>query len=235
MPYLTMTSPLEPSRHQSKPEDPGVRPIDVREDMPYWQFYNNQQVIEHFKYIQDRSEINILIHEMPFISGKGGHVVNWPIELLDRLADFKNITAIKEDAKEDIYSHDVISKLKDRLSIVISGGGKSQWLKFADLGCQNWLNGIGVFEPRLAINFWNAWQNDDKDFCNALIQDVELPFSKLNERFGWHLSIKAALEIVGHFDRTERLPMLPLNDEDFKFFRKEFEKIEYKKYVIYKK
>mgnify|MGYP001287462128 CR=1 FL=1 len=197
-------------------------------------FYNNQQVVEHFKYIQDRSGINILIHEMPFISGKGGHVVNWPIELLDRLADFKNITAIKEDAKEDIYSHDVISKLKDRLSIVISGGGKSQWLKFADLGCQNWLNGIGVFEPRLAINFWNAWQNDDKDFCNALIKDVELPFSKLNERFGWHLSIKAALEVVGHFDRTERLPMLPLNDEDFKFFRKEFEKIEYKKYVIYK-
>ena len=62
-------------------------------------FYNNDQVVEHFKYIVNRSDINILIHEMPFISGLGGHTVNWPVELLDRLADFETITAIKEDAK----------------------------------------------------------------------------------------------------------------------------------------
>lgn len=198
-------------------------------------FYNEQQVIEHFKFIQNQSNINILIHEMPFISGKGGHVVNWPIELLDKIADFENVTAIKEDAKEDSYSFEVIDKLKDRLSIVISGGGKRQWTRFADHGCQNWLNGIGVFEPRLAINFWDAWQNNDKKFCEDLIQNVEIPFAKLNEKFGWHLSIKAALEVVGHFNRTERLPMLPLNDEEFKYFQSEFEKIEYKKFINYKK
>ena len=58
---------------------------------------------------------------MPFISGKGGHTINWPIELLDNLADFNNIVAIKEDAKNDDYSHEVINKIKDRVSIVISG------------------------------------------------------------------------------------------------------------------
>lgn len=197
-------------------------------------FYNNQQVIEHFKYIQDRSDINILIHEMPFISGKGGHIVNWPVELLDTLADFKNITAIKEDAKDDEYSHEVINKIKDRLSIVISGGGKGQWIKFADLGCQNWLNGVGVFEPKLAVNFWKAWQNDDKEFCKNLIQDVEVPFLKnLCSSFGWHLSIKAAMEIVGHFERFERLPMLPLNNDEFTVFKSKFEKIKYKDYLNY--
>ena len=48
---------------------------------------------------------------MPFISGKGGYTINWPIELLDNLADFNNIVAIKEDAKND-YSHEVINKKK---------------------------------------------------------------------------------------------------------------------------
>ena len=107
-------------------------------------FYNNDQVVEHFKYIVNRSDINILIHEMPFISGLGGYS-KLAIELLDRLVDFETITAIKEDAKNDDYSHEVINKIKDRVSIVISGGGKRQWMQFAEQGCQNWLNGIGVF------------------------------------------------------------------------------------------
>ena len=57
--------------------------------------------------------------------------------------------------------------------------------------------------------------------------------SDLVKKYGWHLSIKAALEVVGHFPRTERLPMLPLNDEEYYLFKSEFEKIEYKKYLEY--
>ena len=92
---------------------------------------------------------------MPFLNGLGGPSVNWPLSLLDRVADLSNVIAIKEDAKDDQYSKDAIEILKDRLSIIISGGGKSQWLRFADQGCQAWLNGIGVFEPKLATSFWN--------------------------------------------------------------------------------
>ena len=49
---------------------------------------------------------------MPFISGHGGHTINWPIELLDNIADIPNVIAIKEDAKDDIYSQNVIECLK---------------------------------------------------------------------------------------------------------------------------
>ena len=197
-------------------------------------FYSNDQVLAHFKYITDNSSTPILIQEMPFISGLGGHAVKWPVELLNQLADFDNIQAIKEDAKEDEYSKEVISKIRDRLSIVISGGGKRQWMQFAEEGCQNWLNGIGVFEPKLAVNFWKAWENKDRKFCDNLVKDVEVPFfTNLVKKYGWHLSIKAALEIVGHFPRTERLPMLPINEEQFASFKPEFEKIDYKKYLEY--
>ena len=197
-------------------------------------FYNNEQVLQHFKFITDDSSLPILIHEMPLISGMGGHTINWPLDLLDSLANFENIKAIKEDAKEDKYSLEVVNTLKDRLSIVISGGGKRQWMQFADMGCQNWLNGIGIFEPKLAINFWNAWQNNDKEYCNSLVSEVESPFfDGLVPKFGFHVSIKAALEAAGHFSRTERLPMFPLTEDEFLEFRKEFEKIEYQKFLKY--
>ena len=105
-------------------------------------------------------------------------------------------------------------------------------MQFEKFGCQNWLNGIGIFEPKLAVNFWNSWVNNNKEYCMSLVEDVEVPFfDKIVPKFGWHITIKAALEAVGHFPRTERLPMFPLNNEEFDYFKKEFGKINYQKYL----
>ena len=186
-------------------------------------FYSEEQVYKHYQMCADSCGIGILIHEMPFISGHGGHTMNWPVSLLDRLADISNIIAIKEDAKNDDYSHQVISTIRDRLSIIISGGGKRQWLQFADHGCQAWLNGIGVFEPKLAVRFWNSY-NDKKDrIWQTIIDEIETPFfEKGVKRYGWHLMIRAALEIQGHFSRHERMPMLALSDQEVASIRKWF-------------
>ena len=81
----------------------------------------------------------------------GGHTINWPLDLLDSLANFENIKAIKEDAKEDKYSLEVVNTLKDRLSIVLGGG------KAMDEICRYRLSELVErnrnFEPKLAINF----------------------------------------------------------------------------------
>jgi dihydrodipicolinate synthase/N-acetylneuraminate lyase len=179
-------------------------------------FYSNEQVYRHYASIADAINIGILIHEMPFISGHGGHTMHWPVELLDRLADIDNVIAIKEDAKDDDYSHEVISTVRDRVAIVISGGGKRQWLDFAEHGCQAWLNGIGVFEPALATAFWKARQTGDHERCQAIIDDIEVPFfEKVVGPFGWHLGVKGALEARGVMKRYERMPMLALDEREF--------------------
>jgi len=174
-------------------------------------FYFEDQIYQHFKMINDASGIGILIHEMPFLNGLGGPIVNWPLSLLDRIADLENVIAIKEDAKDDKYSHNVIEILKNRLSIIISGGGKSQWLRFADQGCQAWLNGIGVFEPKLATAFWNGWKNGNQKICSKIIKEVEEPFFDHGvKKYGWHLSIKVALEYFGLMSKHDRMPLMPL-------------------------
>jgi 4-hydroxy-tetrahydrodipicolinate synthase len=174
-------------------------------------FYSEDQIYQHYKLINNSCEIGILIHEMPFLNGLGGPVVNWPISLLDKVADLNNVIAIKEDAKDDAYSKKVINKLKSRLSIVISGGGKSQWLRFVDQGCQSWLNGIGVFEPQLAISFWKAWEMNDNQKYTRIIREVEEPFFEHGVRkYGWHLSIKVALEHFGIMSKHDRMPLMPL-------------------------
>ena len=174
-------------------------------------FYFEDQIYQHFKIINDTCGIGILIHEMPFLNGLGGPVVNWTLSLLDRVADLNNVIAIKEDAKDDQYSQDVIELLKDRLSIIISGGGKTQWLRFADQGCQAWLNGIGVFEPRLAMTFWNSWRNGNQETMDKILNDIEAPFFKHGvKKYGWHLTIKVALEHFGIMSKHDRMPLMPL-------------------------
>ena len=182
-------------------------------------FYFEDQIFRHFQIINDSSGIGILIHEMPFLNGLGGPTVNWPLSLLDRVADLSNVIAIKEDAKEDEYSHEAIKLLKERLSIIISGGGKGQWLQFADQGCQAWLNGIGVFEPRLATTFWNAWKKGNHNLVERIVRGVEEPFFQHGvKKYGWHLTIKVALEHFGIMSRHDRLPLMPLPEKESQAF-----------------
>ena len=121
-------------------------------------FYSEKQVFTHFKQCASVDDIGLLIHEMPFTSGIGGQTINWPISLLDKIADIDSVIAIKEDTKDDDYSNEVINCLKERLSIIISGGGNRQWLRFADKGCQAWLYGVGLFEPKIPIILYDAYK-----------------------------------------------------------------------------
>ncbi len=178
-------------------------------------FYSEKQIFTHYEMVADAVDIGILVHEMPFLSGYGGPSVNWPISLLDEISDIKNVIAVKEDAKDDELSREIINKVKDRVSIVISGGGKRQWLRFADDGCQSWLNGIGVFDPRLAVKFWEFYQEGETEKYQRIIDEIEVPFFEQGvSKFGWHLTIKSALQSLGIMNRVERMPLMALSDED---------------------
>lgn len=190
-------------------------------------FYSEEQVFQHYLKCSNSTKIGILIHEMPFISGKNGQTTNWPISLLDRISNIKNVIAIKEDAKEDKYTNEVIKCLDNRLAIIISGGGKSQWLRFADRGCQAWLNGIGVFEPKIPIIFYEAFKNKNQEVIDLIIKTIEEPVNKkIFSKYGWHIGIKACLEAKGIFQRYERMPMMPVDDKDMLYVKEEMRKIE---------
>lgn len=177
-------------------------------------FYSEDQIFNHYNLVAQNSATGILIHEMPFLNGFGGPSVNWPITLLDRLADLEHVVAVKEDAKNDEYSHKVIAAIKDRVAIVISGGGKGQWLQFAEEGCQAWLNGIGVFEPKLATLFWQYYNEGNIEGYTRIVNEIEVPyFEHALRKHSWHLSIKAALEARGLMSRKDRMPLQELSQD----------------------
>ena len=219
-PHCSTKLSIEYSKHAEK-SGADLISLIVRE-----RFYSEDQIFKHYQLINNSCGIGMLIHEMPFLNGLGGPLVNWPLSLLDRVADLKRVVAIKEDAKDDAYSRDVSKTLNDRLSIIISGGGKSQWLRFSDQGCQAWLNGIGVFEPKIAISFWEAWKKNKMDSCERIIKEIEEPFFEHGVRkYGWHLSIKVALEYFNVMSRHDRMPLMPLNEADSNLLKQKLAKL----------
>tara|TARA_R110000823_G_scaffold306327_1_gene428694 strand:- start:9524 stop:10480 length:957 start_codon:yes stop_codon:yes gene_type:complete len=177
--------------------------------------YFEEQVYQHYKKVSENCNIGILIHEMPLNNGIPGQpgTIKWPLSLLDRIANLENVIAIKEDAKEDDYTDKVVSLLKDRLAIIVSGDGMNQWSKFAP-ECQAWLSGVGCFSPKSEIDFYNHYMNGNMKACEHILETVERPFAEIKNTFGWHLGIKSSMESLGIMSRQERLPLMQLPQED---------------------
>jgi 4-hydroxy-tetrahydrodipicolinate synthase len=179
--------------------------------------YFEDQVYNHYKEVSDNCNVGILIHELPLNNGIPGQPsrIDWSLELLDRIANLDKVIAIKEDAKKDEYTDKVSRMLCNRLAIITSGHGMKQWMKFTP-HVHGWLSGSGAFNPAIEVDFYKAWECQDLEKCNEIIETVELPFNTIKDRFGWHLGIKSAMEVMGVMSRQERMPLQQLPDNDFK-------------------
>ena len=137
----------------------------------------------------------------------------------------KRFIAMKEDAKKDIYTRKICRELSKKVIIITSGQGKQQWIKASKHGCQSWLSGISNLNPRIAIDFYKDYNQNDLVKVKQYIKYLEKPFYKIVKKYGWHLTIKAFLELNGNFKRYERQPMTSLKSFHYKKIKKLFLKI----------
>jgi 4-hydroxy-tetrahydrodipicolinate synthase len=187
-------------------------------------FFDDQQVLDHYSYIGEKSNFPILVHEMPFLSGMNGKQINWPLSLLKKLKTIPHIVAIKEDAKDFNMTREVL-KLEPDIKIIIAGRKKTL-LNYKEYGARAYLNGISIIDARIGELFWKAWNENDKYLLNNIISKIEDPFFEtVVKKYGWHRCNKAILEAAGFFSRKERMPMPELNNNEFKEIKSSLEEI----------
>ena len=178
-------------------------------------YYNDEQIINFFENIASKCNIGILIHEQQLSTINGSTQMLFPIDLLKKISEIENVIALKEDSKDDNYTTQIVNSLKKRLAIIVSGGSKEQFLKFAPIGCQAYLVGVGSFFPEIAVRFYQYYQNGDLENCWNIINNYERPFFKISKRLGWHIGLKAAMDFIGIMDATERPPLCSLNADGY--------------------
>ena len=108
-------------------------------------------------------------------------------------------------------------------------------VKIRGKGCQAWLNGIGVFEPKIPIIFYEAYKRKNQAIIRHVLEGIEDPFfEKIVNKYGWHIGIKACLEARDIFFRYERLPMLPIDNIDMEYVLKVMKNLEIKISELFK-
>lgn len=179
-------------------------------------YYSDVQVYSFFKNISDQISCGILIHEEQLNTINGTERMNWPFELLDKVVSIDKVKALKEDAKQDGYTKKIVEKYKDKVSIVVSGGSKEQFLQFGSIGCQAYLVGLGSVFPEIAFKFYDAFCQKDFDTCQDIVENYEKPFFDITKKIGWHIGLKAAMEHFNLMLKTERRPLIEVTNNEYK-------------------
>ncbi len=190
-------------------------------------YYSDEQLYVHFKEIHNQTKSYLLLHQQLLENGRSSNppVVYYSLKVLKQILSLRKFVAMKEDAKNEIYTKKICKMLKNKGIIITSGSGKKQWIKAKKYGCQSWLSGVSNLDPQIAIDFYKFYKAKNYRYIDMYFRYIEKPFFRLVKKFGWHLVIKACLEINDNFKRYERKPLIKLKHKDFMIVKKEFKKI----------
>ena len=177
-------------------------------------YFNDEQILDHFAEVGRNSNMPILVHEMPFLSGYDGTQIHWPHSLFRKLPSIPEIVALKEDAK-DFETTCLALELEPRIRVVIAGR-KSTLMQYKPFGAMSYLNGISMLDARIGEAFWQAWKNNDQNTIDFILNQLEAPFfDQCASKYGWHRTNKALLQAAGYMHRRDRMPLKHLNDTEY--------------------
>lgn len=179
-------------------------------------YYSDNQLYEHFRKIHNETNCYLLLHQQIIENGISNkpNFVYYSLNVLVKISKLVRFIAMKEDAKNEKYTKLICEKISNRMVIITSGGGKRQWLKAAKFGCTSWLSGISNLNPKIAIDFYKYYKLKDIKNMSNILKNVEDPFFVVKSLYGWHLTIKAFLELNKNFNRYERSPLKEISKQD---------------------
>ncbi|MFD2207950.1 dihydrodipicolinate synthase family protein [Kiloniella antarctica] len=206
--HCSTAETIEFTRH-AKEEGADLISLLVRE-----KYFSDEQILEHYAEVGRVTEMGILVHEMPFLSGADGTQIHWPKSLFQSLPKIPQIVALKEDAK-DFEMTCVALELEPKIRIVIAGR-KSVFMDYKPYGAKAYLNGISMIDARIGEAFWKAYKSNDKTSLDFILKNIEGPFfDECAAKYGWHRTNKALLQAAGLMHRRDRMPMPHLNEDEF--------------------
>lgn len=177
-------------------------------------YFNDEQILDHFAEVGTATDMAILVHEMPFLSGYDGTQMHWPHSLFKKLPSIPQIVALKEDAK-DFATTCVALELEPRIRVVIAGR-KSTLMQYRPYGAMSYLNGISMLDARIGETFWKAWKEGDQQTIQFILDKLEAPFfDQCAAKYGWHRTNKALLQAAGFMHRRDRMPLKHLSDDEY--------------------
>jgi len=217
------TSTIETMALAKKAEELGFETAMVVS--PYYTKPNQNQLYLHFKKVAESVNINIIVYNIPIFAG-----VNVNPETLAKLAEIKNIVAVKEEAEfNPKQMTDFINVISS--DFVIYCGDDSMVLEAYAQGGTERIGGIisgashiiGI-QLRKMIEMFNEGNVQE----TAKMQQKYLPLYRVlgqNGRFNPCALLKEAMKMVGYNAGIPRLPLTPGTVEEIAGIKRVMEEL----------
>jgi len=182
----------------------------------YHQTDRPENIFGHYKDVAQN-------HSLPMIIYNTARA-NLDIDFFRRCADIDNVVGVKEASANYNTCRDLLIELGDRLTIF--GGGSMRYYLWLWLwGSPGYVTSIANLVPEIELRFYKYLQAGDIESARKIIVELEQPFFKIMEEYGWHQSLHAALKIFGLPANKLRLPLVELPKSHLEKMKREFIRI----------
>jgi len=172
---------------------------------PYYNKPTQEGMYQHFKVLNDVSNIPLLIYNIP-----GRCIVDMSIETMTRLSKLKNIVGVK-DATADLSRTSLQRHAIGKDFIQLSGEDMTALALMAH-GGHGCISVTSNVAPKLCADFQKACLN--KDYDNALeLQDKLTPLHKALFIETSPGPVKYALSLLGFCNDVVRLPLVNISSD----------------------
>ena len=185
---------------------------------PYYNKGTQSSLIDHYKYIAERTPLPIILYNVPGRTAMNMH----PDTILRIHSACTNVTAVKEACGDISQIASLISMKPDSLSVL--SGNDDQTLPIMALG------GVGVISV-----FSNPFPAQMTEITNAMLSRDLIKARELNNKYLKMMNslfietspmpVKFACSYLGLCKNTLRLPLRPITENSGNIIKKEIERM----------
>ena len=178
---------------------------------PYYNKPTQSGLYEHFKTIADRTNIPIIIYNIP-----GRSIVDMTIETMIELSKIKKIIGVK-DATNDLF-RPLLTRKKMQNDFCYLSGEDGTALAYLVQGGHGCISVTANVAPKLCSELHSAWQ--DGNISRA--QEINLKLSSLHNALFIESSpgpVKYAASLLGLCSKNTRLPLSEIKDDTKKLVK----------------
>jgi len=187
---------------------------------PYYNKGTQKSLVEHYKFISERTSLPIILYNVP--SRTGMNIL--PETVIQIFNECKNVIAVKE-ACGDISQ---IAKLfaNKPEDLIVYSGNDDQALPIMALGGKGVISVLSNVLPKETVELTNTLlQNnyeEGRKIHNRLLKMMNLLFIEANP-----IPVKYAASYLGLSKNTLRLPLIPASEQTMNLIQNELKKLGY--------
>ncbi len=175
---------------------------------PYYSLPTPDELYRHFKVVNDAVGIPIMLYNYP---GRTG--VDMKPDLIEQLAELKNIQYVKESTGDATRVSEIIRRCGERIAVFC--GCDTLALESFMMGAVGWVGGVVNALPRTHVRLFELAVGKKDIFAARKLYYKLLPVLALMEGAGQYTQfVKAACALNGHPVGPPRKPLWSVGDED---------------------